>query len=918
MRPAAYQARSPARARRGYAPLAPLAGIAEPEPRLAAPESVRRAPGLVDGDAALAASALVILACFAAMVSAPSGPEPFRALLTLLALVLLPGLGLARFLLAEREAEWPEWLASSMGLGLACHAALALAAQLLGVDPAFELWALPVLGVALLAASSVSRGASRSSAPSSGAGAGAEKGRTLAWLVTALAAAATVAWVSALGPPLGLLTDAPDHLATVRRLAMEGRVLVPDAFHSFDPTAAFDPRKGIYHSLLALVARAGDLDPVSAWRWATVFLAPLLVLASYCLARRVAHSRAAGALAALLVGVAYGGGAGISALREAAYPMRVADSLALLVAWAGLAALSSPGWRRVALAAGFAFAAVTTHLFAAVQAAFFLLATVVGALVGYPHLPLNVLFRSKTAWLRRAALLGSALALACLPYALYRMALAGGTHDPLHTEAQGLLYWWGQSAFTVDPRQVAAIWGWPALALLCALPLVWRRRHEGLGPVYLAAATVLALGIALNPFVLPLAQGVVGYLVFRFLSCVPLVPALAVAAVLGVRAFSRPASPVSRKLAALALVGLVIGLWWPARQAVVTLAAGPERAGGELYPAADQKTLLEALRRRWSEPRVLLADPLTSYAIPAWTGHRVVTGLDQHGTPVDARGPERRQSAREALSPYVGMRRTLQALRREQVDAVVLNTSYREAFSYQGGAWLPELQPAIRDKFQSHPEYFSAARLSPEAWVFELTERARSGPLPDPGDPPLPYAQPAASARLALVPESAGEAFEPLGARIEPRRAAPGESLHVSTLWRRQGDRSAPYGFYVVACVLETDPPRSALYHRAYAKLYRQIVERVTGARWRMLAFHLPARGLVSPDEWPAGEIVEDRFSFPVQERAGPGSYRLRVRMVRVPPYPNARLSDLFEDDDRLSGPVVGTVEIAPRATASR
>lgn len=855
------------------------------------------------------AVALAVAAAYAALVAHPIGPVPVRLGLAFAALVLLPGYGLARWLLDPRETEWPERLATALGLGLAAQGALALAAHLGGVDCGYALWALPALGLLLwLPALPPS--------PVLSLGSAERRTRRHAWLLTVAALAATAAWCGALGTPLGVWTDSPVHIAAVRRIAMGGSVLPLDIQIVDLAGVGSDPRLGLYHSLLALLVRAADVDPVAVWRWAGMLLALVLPLAAYCFARRAAGSRAAGALAALLTPVVYGGGLASAALRQAAYPARVADGLALLALWAALGALGAPGARAVWLVVGLAFAAVAAHLFAAVHVLLVLAALGLACALAYRRPPLAVRFPTPRAWLRRWAAVLAAAALGTLPYLWLRWSEGGAGIDPIHAEPQGLLYWWGTALFTVDPRAVAGWLGWPALGALVALPLLWRRRHEGLGPVALVAAAAAGLGIALNPLALPLVHGGLGYLAMRLTWCLPLATTLAVGMTFGVRSLTGAAGPSTRRLAVAALLAGGLGLLPALRDAAVAVTRAGESAAQE--PAstpAPWLDLLAELRGRWDGPRVLLSDPITAYAIPAYTGHHVTTVLAQHANPRDARGPARRAAARDVMSPFVGPRRTLEILRREGADAVVLNRRFDRPVSFGNSILLPEQDAVVRDKFDALPQYFRRVWSVADAHLYELTDAARRGPLPPPGDPPRPFV-------VARAPDggravTAG-ALVHLATLVSPARVAPGDSVFLTTYWTVAGSSAAPDGYYLASTNLDARPPRGRAGHPAFSKLARLAAEARTGERRRVLSFHAPVDGLASPDEWRPGEVVEDRFPVIVHPRAAAGSYEVRIKMLRLPVLGNLRLRDLFTDDDQFAGPTVARLEVAPRAAGSR
>jgi hypothetical protein len=102
------------------------------------------------------------------------------------------------------------------------------------------------------------------------------------------------------------------------------------------------------------------------------------------------------------------------------------------------------------------------------------------------------------------------------------------------------------------------------------------------------------------------------------------------------------------------------------------------------------------------------------------------------------------------------------------------------------------------------------------------------------------------------------------------------------------------------------------------SRLFRLVEEARGGPRRSMRSFHVPVDGLTSPDEWRPGEVVEDSYWMRVSPRAAPGTYRVHVKMLRVPVHPNSRLADFFRDGGPDEGPVVATVEVAERAPGAQ
>jgi len=110
---------------------------------------------------------------------------------------------------------------------------------------------------------------------------------------------------------------------------------------------------------------------------------------------------------------------------------------------------------------------------------------------------------------------------------------------------------------------------------------------------------------------------------------------------------------------------------------------------------------------------------------------------------------------------------------------------------------------------------------------------------------------------------------------------------------------------------LPADVPRSP---EAVSKVWRKLVERVRHERYRFRADHLPTNGDYGVDRWAADEVVRDPFRVVVPGDVAPGTYAVRVCMVRQPHYPNLELRDLLSDDDLLSGVVVAQLRLAAGA----
>ncbi len=851
--------------------------------------------------AGIAALALSLLASYAAAASgavAASGP---RVALVLAGLLLLPGLAPALWLSRRGECSAWEIVARAAGLGLALQAIVLGAAHLLGARlEAAALW-LPAAGaVAVLAGYGLRRPRPSWEAEPESAGS--------PWSLALLPLLAAAAWAGSVGPPLGVHSDSLAHVALVRRAAMTGSAFPLDAFYADAGGAGADPRSGLFHALCAVVVRVTDLEPVAVWRWGSLVLAPLLLLSIHSLARAITGRHGPAVLAAALALVVHGGGQPLLAWREAVYPARVADALVLLALASGFRHLQEGGWRPWGMTVALGFAAVTTHVFAAVSLAVAFAATLVGS-------GLSALTRAgrTDGWATsslavRGLLLAGGTALGTAPYLWWRYRTAYAPADPIHLEPQGLLYWGDPRLFSVTPESFWSWLGWPSLLLPLAGLWLWRERRRGPGYAYLSMVALAIPVLVLHPLLLPTLYDRLGYLVARLVACIPVSLVLAVA--LWTAALARRAR---QSAGALWMLATALAVAVPQAWTTWTEIRRPPSAGETADRTAQEQLapVFARLREEPSGPLVLAADPATSYFLPGHTGHFVVAVMPQHGSPNDARGEDRIVRAREILSPHGSAESAVRLLAEAGADALLLDLSHTSPLA--AGPWVrdPAQSAAILAKFATRPERFRLEPLADRIWLVRPAGDAwRASSL-------LESEAPQAPEEIAPAP-SRSEFSLAVAVRHEETQAPagpvrPGDSLTLETVWRRIAP--LPPGLYVVEASLAARPPRDALYRPEYGKLYRRVREAWTRERRWAESNHLPADGLWPPETWPQGELVREAYSFPVPEDLQPGVYELRLRFRRLAHHPNRRIEEYWREDAAVWGPPVARVEVGSRET---
>jgi hypothetical protein len=816
-------------------------------------------------------------------------PDGARLALAFVAIVLLPGHGwLAAIGARPPGGTWlaPGW---ALGLGVAWQAALVLATHVLhqpftvlaGAGAAFSL--LPWAVVA------VRRPAEAEPEPAPALGGAA--------LVAVLLAAVLAAWHCArLGTPVTYYSDSPDHIGTIRRMLASGSAFPADAFFRDAGPMGADPRKGLWHPIVALLCRVSNVDPWPAWRMLGSVIAPLFVLNSASFAWLLGGPLAAavGAWGLLLT---YGGSLSTVFLREAGLATKLADQLALAVATAVLADLASRTARARATAIGLALGAVAAHVFAAIQ-----FATVFGAL------GLGLLVRDRRTGPEFRRLAGTSLALgaACLPYLLWRAIGAYAPTNPVHTEPQGLFYL-ADGVFTVNP---GTFWEWLGFgAYLFPLSMwAWAKGASRTAVLYLLTTSLAVFAIMLFPPVTMALQPRLGYLLMRFTWLLPLPAALAFA----VRALLPMAArgPAASRLAGIAgLAGLALLFRHPIADAALVF-ADPSRAGGREDVAGMEpwREPLAWMDRHLPAGSVVLSDPATSYAIPMATRHWVATLVDQHSSPNDSLALVRILQSRDALDPNASWERTREILAERGVTAIALNDRFREVptldYWAPGHAWYR----AARARFDAEPAAFRRAFDSGDFVVYEI-DRAALAQLAD-GGAERPYVRPAVPGDPAPLPM--GKGLPSLaGFHLDRAAASPGDTLVAVCTWA--APVPLPAGSYTVALRFDHAMPSDFRAPAWFAKPARKVYEARAGVRFRFRADHLPVNGEYGVDRWAPQGRIADSAAVVVPADVAPGEYEVQVRIIRQPHYPNYRLGDFFLDRDYYSGVRVGTLRVESR-----
>ena len=816
-------------------------------------------------------------------------PGPLRLAAAFAVLLLVPGWA---FVVLGARPPGGAWLAAgwAFGFGVAWNAALVLLTRVAGLPflallPWTPLTSVLPWGLVLWRPG----GSPAARAP------GLSRAAVLAVL---LAAAFAAVHAARFGPPLGYLSDTPDHVGTLRRMLQSGDLFPVDAFFRDAGRAGADPRKGLWHGIVALLARLAGLGPLATWRWLSALVAPFFVLNVAALGF-LCRDSAGAALAAWVLMLTYGGGLGESPARQAVYATRVADQLALAATVAMLADLGRRVRATRLSAVALGFAAVAAHVFSVIQFALVL-----------PALGLGLLLRDRRFGpeARRLAATASLLGLVCLPYLWFRVLQAYAPTNVIHTEPQGLT-WLAGSMRVVSIEQ---LWGWMGLAWVLvplSWPWLWRRGRGDVATLFLLTSSLAVALTIYDPPVVALLQPRLGYLLMRMVWIVPFA-ALAAWLLPELAAVARSRGNGWVRVGAGASLALALGVLVPSLLDALKTFRGPAPGAVVEQDPRRWQADFDWMARHLAPGCVVLSDPATSYLVPMMTGRYVVTLVDQHGSPNDPLGVTRILDARDALDPYGTWERTREVVRRYGAGAIVLNDRFEEPLPLD--FWAPR-HPwflAARARFDAHPGVFPRLHDTGDLVVYGLRRTAldtlsgpaTARPFVEAWVPGLDAGAPALRDSLARVPALVGFA-------LSDTVAAPGANLIGVARWHAV--RPAGAGAWRVAVRLERGLPGGFAPPAFIGLPARKLLEWLRHERFGFRVEHLPARGDYGPDLWRADEVVRDSFALYVPPDAVDGAYQVEVRMYRRPHYPNHRLSEWFFDRDHDPGVTVGTLVVS-------
>ncbi len=699
-----------------------------------------------------------------------------------------------------------------------------------------------------------------------------------------------------IGAPLQWETDSVAHVAAIRGVVEEERVFPVSQPYGPNGIERPDPRFGVFHAVCALLVVSSGVEIHTLWGLLPGFLGPLLMLALFSAARAITGNTKTALVTSLFFPVFYGG---IQhwGLLTVGYPNRV--SMLMYFIYLGLFFTYLRSGRKWLLfpVAFLTFSAAAIHVYHFIEFVFVMVC-----------LLLVELATARGRWSQLSARLTGGLAVAAgvtLPFLAYRFFTSYSTANLYNVGVHGSLYLNGD-IYILNPLEAYGWIGVAGVVSVLLLPYFVLRAARKLSHAFVTAATAGPLLLVFNPVLLPVASAALSYLAARLVWAIPYVLSLGIF----VTEFPGSIKSVTNRGRVFLVLGMLLVAWTFAGALVHRVdSLRVHVAQGERDFPDDLAAISGVIGRLDTEidgRRVFLSDPVTAYAIPAFTRHFVTAIPVAHSAPADSFPVERVRDAVDALNPDIGLAETVHILKKYHVDFVVVNTGFEKKLSAFEYEIRPEIQERTLAKISSNPIFFEKVFSEGELHVFrvknldlalqaEQEETEFSDGVEQPG------------AEESIFEFSNLVSLESV--EMVPTAVRRGDSLRINSRWRCIAPlpRGDVHRLFVR---LETEFPKGALYWKGIEKPYRKLLERRTGRKFRF-RHDVDPHSFVRPLHlWRKGEIVRESFIVVLPEDLASGKYRVEMSLKRISGGIKFRLSDYLVDRDFYSGVEVGTIEV--------
>ncbi|MDZ7859868.1 MAG: hypothetical protein U5O15_04240 [Candidatus Krumholzibacteriota bacterium] len=699
------------------------------------------------------------------------------------------------------------------------------------------------------------------------------------------------------GGDISVDSDSLDHLSFIRRSLESGEILPGDSFYIDGDGKSFDPRKGIWHSALALLTYQSDADPVYLWRMLPSFLSFFVIISFFFFAVELLASTSLAVFAVLIL-LLFFRGEGLLWFSKIAYSRHIAQ--AILWAQAGLMLRQLKEYgndrRTYIFLFLFAFAGAAVHVIFPVLLFLFL-----AGLYIFVNLPGGNKWKEKYRGLAAVQLAGAAIPL------IFRLIFTTGKYNFIHSHRQGILKL-TNSLVVIDPLVIVESLGIAVLFAIIISPfyflVVWKRRRFNAVEILF----ILPVLLAITPFTATLLENYMGYLYFRILYAAPAACFLSFIisdfirilftgrSRMNYRDISFKRRMIKRVAASIVLILFVL---FPIRYSGASFSeVRAEIVMGEHDNCGRYATFFDLMNRLIPEHSTILSDPVTSYLISGLTDHFVYVVSAQHESPADLKATERNRRARDVFCTPLRIENNSGWINKEGIDYILFDRKGAAKPDFYRINGCKYISKSIC-KFRKNPHFkqilqqedFVLFKVSSDSIGYEPEEYTSVDTLDND--------HVSISEKSISVSVGSGVILEAFV--INEQVIYSGDSVSGTFWWSL--NNNVEFGLPLMWSVrFDTQFPKGVFYRSWYSKQYRRWIERSNDTFYRYTVTNtLKANGRY-PDTWKKGEIVRQGFSFELPEELKPGNYRVRVKVRPRSYLPNRKLSDYLSNKDSRHG----------------
>ena len=703
--------------------------------------------------------------------------------------------------------------------------------------------------------------------------------------------------------PLIYTSDSNDHIAYIRTISRTHEAFPEQFYYKDGGIISRDLRKSLYHTLWgAIEALTTSREVVEIWPVISAFGASFMIISLVFSVTLLAGEVVIGILSALLFVLLYHAGLKGYQLITIAYGYPFGKVFYLMFISSAIVYLTKRRKDYLIIAVLSISAATMTHI------AHFLIG--IFTVTSFALLLLIYrAYRKNRPILLKAFLKFTAISIALnTPYLLMRYLRDYYPANPIHTHLQGVLYL-TDKLYSLNPITFFESSGTLGIVSILCL-LIFSKEQKKLVPLRLLLHTTLAVIILVfNPIWIPFLAKKLSYLLIRFEFAIPamIIPSFLIFSLISTN--SQLSFSTQKKRKVIAWLVVIIFLIIPSINAIKGFAYSGKRIDIKRqtgYLALSD--LFDEINKRNIKGEIFISDPLTSYAIPAFSDNFSVCPFDQHSTPNDSTALTRIAECRVIYDPYSSINEIMRVIKKYGATYIVINGRVPEYIQTLYWKPLADVARQVIERYRKEISYFTLIYESNNLAIFEV-KKGHGVPLAEESAQTPPFYGPLSRniEMKKFIPAGIDniyiQDFKP-SKRVVKR----GEKVIIQVSWITTSRQ--PVAGYIAYLRFDTDYPKSWLYSKRYSKLYRKVLERIKGKRFRFRYDFQPLGGIYPPYSWPPGRPIITEATVPIPEDIETGVYTVSIKLNEKTQYPNYNLNDILSDTDMYSGMQVGTIEV--------